>query len=250
MSRETSSSKSAPRFSLARVLAVVLTLSVTFVLLRAVQSLPDEPAGLAPAVTGNMGESGVTHPVTAVLLNFRGYDTFLEVGVLLLAALGVLVVRRENGLTSARHLQASKLHGDPVLEWLVRLLAPVLVLCGGYLLWLGTSAPGGAFQAGAVLAAGGVLLRIAGHPSIAIVRSAVLGLALLCGSIAFLLTAFATLVVRGALFDLPDAGAGPIILAIELAVTISTTFILVTLFVGVQGLPPDNSEADTNEALE
>ena len=36
-----------------------------------------------------METSGVRNPVTAVLLNFRGYDTLLEMGVLLVALLGV-----------------------------------------------------------------------------------------------------------------------------------------------------------------
>ena len=47
---------------------------------------------LPEAVAAHMAESGVEHPVTAVLLNFRGYDTLLEVAVLLLALLGVLTV--------------------------------------------------------------------------------------------------------------------------------------------------------------
>ena len=35
-----------------------------------------------------MAQSGVDHPVTAVLLNFRAWDTLLELAVLLLALLG------------------------------------------------------------------------------------------------------------------------------------------------------------------
>ena len=46
-------------------------------------------AGLGEQVAARMPESGVRSPVTAVLLNFRGYDTFLEMLVLLLAVLGV-----------------------------------------------------------------------------------------------------------------------------------------------------------------
>ncbi len=40
-----------------------------------------------------MDRSGVTHPVTAVLLNFRGYDTLLEVAVLLIALVGTWSLR-------------------------------------------------------------------------------------------------------------------------------------------------------------
>jgi multisubunit Na+/H+ antiporter MnhB subunit len=40
-----------------------------------------------------MPESGVDHPVTAVLLNFRSYDTLLEIAVLLLAVVVALALR-------------------------------------------------------------------------------------------------------------------------------------------------------------
>ena len=46
-------------------------------------SLPTEWNGLRADVVAKLDESGVRNPVTAVLLNFRGYDTLLEIGVLL-----------------------------------------------------------------------------------------------------------------------------------------------------------------------
>ena len=54
-----------------------------------VLSLPDQSQGLQGAVAGQLEKSGVSNPVTAVLLNFRGYDTLLEMVVLTLALLGV-----------------------------------------------------------------------------------------------------------------------------------------------------------------
>ncbi len=49
-----------------------------------------------------MAASGVEHPVTAVLLNFRGYDTLLEIAVLLLALLVMLAVSpREEAAAAA-----------------------------------------------------------------------------------------------------------------------------------------------------
>lgn len=43
----------------------------------AVLSLPDQAQGLQAAVAEQMDRSGVEHPVTAVLLNFRGYDNIV-----------------------------------------------------------------------------------------------------------------------------------------------------------------------------
>jgi hypothetical protein len=51
-----------------------------------------DPERLAGQVLARIGESGVSNPVTAVLLNFRGYDTLLELAVLLAALLGILAL--------------------------------------------------------------------------------------------------------------------------------------------------------------
>lgn len=230
------------RLAPARIFAVLLTLGVAFILAQSVGGLSEEPGGPTEVVAERVEESGVDHPVTAVLLNFRAYDTFLEVGVLLLAVLGVLAVRRADNLTSAREMPGSRLDDDPMLGWLVRLLAPAMVLTGGYLLWLGTSAPGGAFHAGAMLAAAGVLLRMAGHPSLAIAPTGALRVALLFGFIAFLVTAFGTLLFGGVLLELPETGTGLIILSIELALTVSIAFTLVALFVGGQHVQDDRAD--------
>ena len=70
---------------------ILLAGAMAFMLLDAVRILPSEPSGLTGVVDSQMANSGVEHPVTAVLLNFRGYDTWLELGVLLLAVMGVLL---------------------------------------------------------------------------------------------------------------------------------------------------------------
>ena len=101
------------------------------------------PERLAGQVAANLVDSGVTNPVTAVLLNFRAYDTLLELAVLLAALLGIFA------LGPAR---PGFKEGGPVLDGLIRWLVPLLIVTGGYLLWVGAHAPGGAFQAAALLA--------------------------------------------------------------------------------------------------
>ena len=129
-------------------------------------------------VTDQMEVSGVSNPVTAVLLNFRGYDTLLEMVVLLLALLGVWTVGGK-----ALRRQAAP---GPVLDTLARLLVPVLLLVAAYLLWVGAHAPGGAFQAGSVLGAAGVLLLLAGWRLQAGLAGLPLRLALVAGPGTFL----------------------------------------------------------------
>ena len=50
--------------------------------------LPEHGGGLTAGVIAKMDQSGASHPVTAVLMNFRGYDTLLEVMVLLVVSIG------------------------------------------------------------------------------------------------------------------------------------------------------------------
>jgi multisubunit Na+/H+ antiporter MnhB subunit len=77
---------------LQHAVAGALALSLGMALTAAIIDLPEPAIALGARVAAHLPESGVRHPVTAVLLNFRGYDTLLEVAVLLLAVLGVLAL--------------------------------------------------------------------------------------------------------------------------------------------------------------
>lgn len=96
---------------------------------------------LRDAVEARMDQSGVKHPVTAVLLNFRGYDTPLEASVLLLAVIAMLAV------SASREAAREPFAGSPdaVLRTLASVAVPVMLLARAYLLWAGAFRPGGAF---------------------------------------------------------------------------------------------------------
>ncbi|MDO9601429.1 MAG: MnhB domain-containing protein, partial [Rhodocyclaceae bacterium] len=137
---------------------VILAALFAAALIVAFLDLPPAAIDLPAAVTANMATSGVDHPVTAVLLNFRGYDTLLEIGVLLLALIVVLAVAPREEVAAPLVASAA----DPVLQTLARIAVPLMLLAAVYLLWAGAHQTGGAFQAGAVLAAAAVLLHLAG----------------------------------------------------------------------------------------
>jgi len=132
---------------------VLVALAAATVGMVAVLSL--EPAG-RPPVAFHLGASGVDHPVTAVLLAFRAWDTLLEVAVLVAAG---VAVRAVGVVPSPPSTEAG-----PLQAGLLRLVVPVLVVLAVYLLWRGSHAPGGAFQAGALLAAAGVLVQLTRVP--------------------------------------------------------------------------------------
>jgi multisubunit Na+/H+ antiporter MnhB subunit len=209
----------------ARALLALLMLGLFGGLAMAVLSLSEPAPGLAAAVAEHLAASGVDHPVTAVLLNFRGYDTLLEMVVLLLALVGVWSVGRARGC--AGHAPG------PLLRQLPRLLAPLMVLVAGYLLWVGAHAPGGAFQAGSLLGGVGILLCLSGQPLPRWADGPVLRLAALLGVAVFALLGVAVVLLPdGAPLAWPPALAKHLILTIELAAMLSIGVILAALFTG------------------
>jgi multisubunit Na+/H+ antiporter MnhB subunit len=211
-----------PRPSAGLIACAMLAAALGAMLVWSMLALPGGWFGLTREVAAAMPDSGVTNPVTAALLNFRGYDTLLEIAVLLLAVLGVWTLNAEPPPAVPA--------AGPVLEALLRILLPLLVVAAGYLLWAGAHAPGGAFQGAALLAAGGVLLHLArpfsfdtGWP----VR-----LALTAGFAVFLIVALLLVLVGGGFLAYPPKHAGTWILAIEAAAMLSIALILVALFVG------------------
>ncbi|MFW6351175.1 MAG: hydrogenase subunit MbhD domain-containing protein, partial [Bacteroidota bacterium] len=90
--------------------------------LEAVWKIP-EGGGLTAATEALLPASGVENPVTAVLLNFRAYDTWLEMGVILLGLLAIMAV----GGVKLYPLP-KKSAGDPVLQQAVLFFIPILFL--------------------------------------------------------------------------------------------------------------------------
>jgi len=108
---------------------------------------------MAQQVQAHLSQTGVTHPVTAVLLNYRALDTALELAVLLWAWMAQRLLSEVAGPEYQGHSR--------VLSRVAQWLWPLVLMVAVYLLWRGSSGPGGAFQSGAVLAAGWVLLGLA-----------------------------------------------------------------------------------------
>ena len=221
-------------------------------------------------------DSGVTHPVTAVLLNFRAYDTLLEVVVLMAAALAVLpLIESKLGaapvspdrnspkagwapkvLTSLRlgfkNNTDRAVKNGVVLETFTKLMIPVAVLVAGYILWAGKQAPGGAFQSAALLCAIGVLLLVSGQrsPQWTRLHWRVLMSIGLC---VFLLVGLVGSMEGRVFLEYPTAWAGSLILIVEFCLTVSLTVILISLFTSTSptgdGLEPDSDSSGNQNLL-
>ena len=204
------------------LLPLLLVLGV--VLSYAVLSIPDPAQELPTMLTDNMTISGAHNPVSAVLLNFRGYDTLLEMGVLLAALLGVWSLD-----------EMPTYHGsapDQILDIMSRQLIPVFILVAGYLVWAGADAPGGAFQAGALLGAAGVLLRLCGWRVNNRYSGLPLRVLLVLGLAMFVMVGTGALLIGSEFLRYPPTVASELMLIIESAATLSIGATLAALFLG------------------
>ena len=216
------------------VLAVVLGLALT----RAAVGSAGEPPGLGERVAEALPETGVEHPVTGVLLNLRSLDTLLEMVVLLAAAAIALSFLRPSPTTPAARQPLG-----PVLDGFVRLVLPVVIALAAWLLFAGSSQPGGAFQSGAVVAAVLILLHLAGVRPLQPSRGWLLLLAF--GVAAFIAVGVGGLISGGAWLELRGDLAFPVTVALETALTLTIGASLATVFAAVsQPRPADDEPAD------
>lgn len=206
---------------LVRSLVILGLAGLGAALLFAVGTLPPAAIRLADQVAVNLAASGVSHPVTAVLLNFRGYDTFLEVAVLIIALLGMLAAGLPPPPPAGNR--------NAMLPTLARLATPLMILAAVYLLWAGAFRPGGAFQAAAVLAAAAVLLHLA-EISPAWAENARSPRLLIAAGFLFFLFIAAALLTNGALLQYPNEHAGLLIVLIESGLTVSLAVNLAACF--------------------
>ena len=211
-----------------RGMLAVLLLGVATGLCWLLWTMPLAP-GLGDAVRAALAQSGVDNPVTAVLLNFRGYDTLLEIAVMTSTLVGVWAL----GPAPRLHERSP----SPVLLGLDSILIPFAAVICGYLLWVGASRAGGAFQAGSVLAAVGVLFILSGRrpriglPDTPMRWGVVLGLGV------FLAVSLGVMGDGRQFLEYPAGSAKTFMLLIEAAATVSIAVILAGLFIG--GRPGD-----------
>jgi len=145
-----------------RALTIVLLVALAAVLLRAVAELPQYGSPDSPAYT-HVGsyylehgpdEAGADNIVTGIILNYRGFDTNGEVTVIvtaLIAVFAVLLSADEKG----RGADEAGTPAEPsvVVRFIVRVLAPFILVFAVYVILHGHATPGGGFQGGTMIGA-------------------------------------------------------------------------------------------------
>lgn len=158
-----------------RLMAVVICLSIIFVLLETASYLPpfgnpDNPANNEVSqryIEQGMQETGAVNIVAGMILDYRAFDTLGESNVLFIAACSVLILLRisseKNGSPTAAQLEAEaddrmyEPKNDMILQHIATFLVPLILLFGMYVILNGHISPGGGFSGGAVMGAGLIL---------------------------------------------------------------------------------------------
>ncbi len=154
------------------LLAVLLGLVMIGFLLVTVFELPAFGAADNPAnnevteryVRDGMTETGAVNIVAGVILDYRAFDTLGESHVLFTALTAVLILlltvdHRFDGITTEPELDL--LRRDGIVTTTAKVLVPIIVLFGVYVILNGHLGPGGGFSGGAIIGAGLILYAIA-----------------------------------------------------------------------------------------
>lgn len=143
-----------------RATVVALLIVVAVPLIAAAAALPAEGSMDNPTyrhvvpryLEHGAEEGGAENIVTAIILNYRGYDTNGEVTVIFTALVGmfaVLLISKER--TPGR--RPKRIPASPVVQFIVRVIAPFAFVFSMYVIVNGHVTPGGGFQGGTILGA-------------------------------------------------------------------------------------------------
>jgi multicomponent K+:H+ antiporter subunit A len=114
----------------------------------------------------SLPRGGGTNAVNVILVDFRGYDTFGEITVLGIAAVGVLALldgwRVRRPRVDAQGRPWSFERQPLMLRVAARLVLPLALVTSVYIFWRGHNLPGGGFIAGLVTGVALVLQYMAG----------------------------------------------------------------------------------------
>ncbi|AFK22873.1 Na(+)/H(+) antiporter subunit B [Pyrococcus sp. ST04] len=144
---------------LKRILAIIAILIIGYWL---AQGLANVPFGQDKMLVGKYylehvkDQTGAVNAVTAVVVNYRGFDTLGEVTVLFIASTGVGAL-----LWRKKRKRTAKTEGSVVLTTGSKLLFPFIMLFGMYIFIHGHLTPGGGFPGGATIATAFLLMYMA-----------------------------------------------------------------------------------------
>ena len=136
---------------LSMVLLLVFVLVVFILSLTDLETLYND-AGKVFFSSNGYFDTGSRNLVTAIYLDYRLFDSLFEAGILLVAVSGVLWISQHNIKEKNATFMMDKQKTPELFITFGRLLYPVMLLFGLYIILNGHLSPGGGFQGGAIIA--------------------------------------------------------------------------------------------------
>lgn len=151
-----------------KVIAFLVCIGLAVLLVIATADLPAWGSPSSPAssylspyyLTNALKDTATPNVVTAILADYRGFDTMLELTVILIAGFSVLLIMTTGrSVSERRDVRAIELsltgshHSGLTVKVTSQLLIPFAVIFALYVLAHGHYSPGGGFQAGVILGA-------------------------------------------------------------------------------------------------
>ena len=154
-----------------KLLALISVVITGWLLLSAVGDFPDWGDPNSPAnsyrlsqhfVTETFHETAVPNMVTAVLADYRGYDTMFETVVIFTAGIAIISILRRftNDDADSVSEQAYEKRPDLIVDTTCRLMIPIIQLFALYVIAHGHHSPGGGFQGGVIFGASFILIAL------------------------------------------------------------------------------------------
>ncbi len=152
-----------------RAVAVLFCVFLALTLLMAVSWLPttgeeDRPVNnevYERYIESGLQETGAVNAVTGMILDYRAFDTLGESHVLFAATMTVLILLRLDRDEDKKEQQAEdwlyEPKNDVILDTVAKVLVPVIIIFGIYVILCGHLGPGGGFSGGAIIGAGLIL---------------------------------------------------------------------------------------------
>jgi multicomponent Na+:H+ antiporter subunit B len=162
-----------------KLLSLVPVVAVGGLLLFAAQDFPEwgdpaSPASTSPVSSHFIQSTGVDtevpNMVTAVLADYRGFDTLFETVVVFIAGMAVLAILKSSGRRKGKREHEVEAEPDLIVTNTVRLIVPVIQIFAFYVLAHGHVSPGGGFQGGVVMGASFILVALAWDLEVALAR--------------------------------------------------------------------------------
>jgi len=143
-----------------KIISIIILLILAFGI---IVSLKEIPFGIPKTKVGNyyiargVKDTGAANIITAVVVNYRGFDTLGEVTILFIAAIGLGAVL---ATVEKKKIKNKVEKASLVLSTGCRFLFPFVLLFGAYIFIHGHLTPGGGFQGGAIVASAYLLLYL------------------------------------------------------------------------------------------